>query len=92
MASAASKARAALERLEQEHGDLKTQLSMIRISEPISSEVAETNQSPSKRRSDVSVSNLDNPTPASLEADLTHYKVRTTFTNLLEASFHSCAD
>lgn len=76
--ASASEARAALQRLEQEHGDLKTKLAIIRISEPISSEVPDSKPSPSKRGSDVSVSNLDNPTPATLEADLTHYKVRVT--------------
>jgi hypothetical protein len=64
-----------LRQLEQENGDLKTRLAIIRISEPISSSDAEkSNWSPSKRTSDVSA--IDNPTPASLEADLTHYKVR----------------
>ncbi|PYH47792.1 uncharacterized protein BP01DRAFT_197730 [Aspergillus saccharolyticus JOP 1030-1] len=62
-----------LQELQQEHGDLKTQLNIIRISEPIFSPTAETQTaSPSKRNSDVST--LDNPTPASLEADLSHYK------------------
>ncbi|RHZ47994.1 uncharacterized protein CDV56_101320 [Aspergillus thermomutatus] len=62
-----------LRQLEQENGDLKTRLAIIRISEPISSSDAENrNPSPSKRTSDVSA--IDNPTPASLEADLTHYK------------------
>ncbi|KAF4269812.1 hypothetical protein KXW98_005540 [Aspergillus fumigatus] len=62
-----------LRQLEQENGDLKTCLAIIRISEPISSSDAEkSNSSPSKRTSDVSA--IDNPTPASLEADLTHYK------------------
>jgi hypothetical protein len=62
-----------LRQLEQENGDLKTRLAIIRISEPISSSDAEkSNSSPSKRTSDVSA--IDNPTPASLEADLTHYK------------------
>ncbi|KAH2612104.1 hypothetical protein KXW93_008856 [Aspergillus fumigatus] len=62
-----------LRQLEQENGDLKTCLAIIRTSEPISSSDAEkSNSSPSKRTSDVSA--IDNPTPASLEADLTHYK------------------
>ncbi|GFF27343.1 hypothetical protein IFM61606_07243 [Aspergillus udagawae] len=62
-----------LRQLEQENGDLKTRLAIIRISEPISSsEDEKSNPSPSKRTSDVSA--IDNPTPASLEADLTHYK------------------
>lgn len=63
-----------LRQLEQENGDLKTCLAIIRISEPISSSDAKKfNSSLSKRTSDVSA--IDNPTPASLEADLTHYKV-----------------
>lgn len=44
-------------------------LSIIRLSEPLSA------TQPSTRTSDVSTSALENPTPASLEADLTHYKV-----------------
>ncbi|KAL4873617.1 hypothetical protein BDV12DRAFT_160365 [Aspergillus spectabilis] len=62
-----------LQKLEEEHGELKTQLSIVRISEPLFSPEADSvDLSPSKRNSDVSV--LDNPSPASLEADLTHYK------------------
>lgn len=68
---------AELQQLEQDQGDLKKQLAIIRISEPIS-EVGETVVSPSKRGSDVSLANLNDPTPAVLEADLTHYKVRAT--------------
>ncbi|GLI76792.1 hypothetical protein PoHVEF18_005070 [Penicillium ochrochloron] len=64
---------AVLQKLEQEQGDLKKQLAIIRISEPIS-DVGGSNPSPSKRGSDVSISNLNDPTPASLEADLSHYK------------------
>lgn len=75
MASSASESIAALQQLETEQGDLKKQLAIIRISEPIS-DVGDANFSPSKRGSDVSMSNLNDPTPASLEADLTHYKVR----------------
>lgn len=71
----ASDSVAALQRLEQDQGDLKKQLAIIRISEPIS-DVGDAVSSPLKRGSDVSVSNLNDPTPASLEADLTHYKVR----------------
>ncbi|KAJ5475427.1 hypothetical protein N7539_007714 [Penicillium diatomitis] len=62
-----------LQQLEREQGDLKKQLTIIRISEPIS-DVSNTDFSPSKRGSDVSISNLNDPTPASLESDLTHYK------------------
>ncbi|KAJ5114773.1 hypothetical protein NUU61_000532 [Penicillium alfredii] len=74
MANASSEALEALKRLEQDHGDLKTHLAIVRISEPISSEAGDVNASPLKRSSDVSVSKLDNPTPGSLEADLSHYK------------------
>ena len=48
----------------------KRPLSIIRLSEPLSSVTQ-----PSIRSSDVSTSAIDNPTPASLEADLIHYKV-----------------
>lgn len=75
MAKNTSEAVAALQQLEQNQGDLKQQLAIIRISEPIS-DVGDAYQSPSKRGSDVSVSNLNDPTPATLDADLTHYKVR----------------
>ncbi|KAI9374115.1 hypothetical protein BJX61DRAFT_346597 [Aspergillus egyptiacus] len=72
-APSAAETRQQLQQLEQEHGELKTQLSIVRISDPIFSPDAEAlAPSPSKRRSDVSA--IDNPTPASLEADLTHYK------------------
>lgn len=72
---------AVLQQLEKEQGDLKKQLAIIRISEPIS-DVGGFNTSPSKRGSDVSISSLNDPTPASLEADLTHYKVRATLLNI----------
>lgn len=51
-------------------------LSILQLAEPI---VASTqnNISPSKRASDVSNSDIENPTPANLEADLVHYKVGT---------------
>ncbi|KAJ5538254.1 hypothetical protein N7494_007733 [Penicillium frequentans] len=68
-----SEALALLRQLQQEQGDLKQSLSIIRIAEPIS-DVGDAYFSPSKRGSDVSLSNLNDPTPASLEADLTHYK------------------
>ena len=48
----------------------KRPLSIIRLSEPLTS----VTQS-STRSSDVSTSAIDNPTPASIEADLSHYKV-----------------
>ncbi|KAJ5124182.1 uncharacterized protein N7515_008007 [Penicillium bovifimosum] len=73
MATSSAEALAALKQLE-EKGDLKKRLAIIRISEPISAEVGGSYPSPSKRSSDVSVSNFDDPTPASLEADLSHYK------------------
>ncbi|CAG8232576.1 unnamed protein product [Penicillium salamii] len=69
-----SEALAALQKLEQ-NGDLKKRLTIVRISEPISTDVGSSYASTSRRGSDVSMSNLENPTPASLEADLSHYKV-----------------
>ena len=48
-------------------------LSIIRLSEPISASAT------SHRTSDASEAAFDNPSPASLEADLTHYKVFTSF-------------
>lgn len=49
-------------------------LSILNLAEPI---IASTQNaiSPSKRGSDVSNSEIENPTPVSLEADLLHYKV-----------------
>jgi hypothetical protein len=71
----ATQTRQQLQQLEEEHGELRTQLSIVRISEPIFSPEADSvDISLSKRNSDVSA--LDNPSPASLDADLTHYKVR----------------
>ncbi|KAL1959644.1 hypothetical protein VTO42DRAFT_1679 [Malbranchea cinnamomea] len=55
----------------KELDDQNQELSILKISEPV---VASSSQSPSKRSSDVSTDTFDNPTPASLEADLTHYK------------------
>ncbi|EED13764.1 conserved hypothetical protein [Talaromyces stipitatus ATCC 10500] len=51
-------------------------LAILRISEPITSslDVDGIPRSPSKRASDASIVSDENPTPASLEADLTHYK------------------
>ncbi|KAL4754814.1 hypothetical protein BDW72DRAFT_165438 [Aspergillus terricola var. indicus] len=66
----AAQLRQQVKQLEQEHGELKTQLAIVRISEPIFS--PDTDRSPSKRNSDVST--VDSPSPASLEADLSHYK------------------
>lgn len=51
------------------------ELSILRISEPIATTSTAPDRSPSKRTSDISADGYDNPTPASLEADLTHYKV-----------------
>ncbi|KAK6840207.1 hypothetical protein PG987_006073 [Apiospora arundinis] len=52
----------------------KHELSIIRLSEPISTEISSAQQSQQQRTSDVSNTSLDAPTPASLEADLTHYR------------------
>lgn len=66
-----------LESLQALHHD---NITIIKISEPISSALTANNPSNPEsnaggaRTSDVSNSSLDNPTPASLEADLTHYR------------------
>lgn len=75
MADNPTEALSQLQSLQKEHGDLDSRLSIIRISEPISLDQEADNQrpSPSKRGSDVSI--LGDPTPSSLVADLTHYKV-----------------
>ncbi|EJT79611.1 hypothetical protein GGTG_04695 [Gaeumannomyces tritici R3-111a-1] len=60
----------------------KHELTVVRLSEPITSaveqlEAAIGNNNPggtTARTSDISTASLDAPTPASLEADLTHYK------------------
>lgn len=49
------------------------EFSIIKLSEPLS---APLKQNPGERTSDVSADVFDNPTPASLEEDLSHYKVR----------------
>jgi hypothetical protein len=49
------------------------ELSIIKLSEPVSGPLK---QNPGERTSDVSAEVFENPTPASLEADLAHYKVR----------------
>ncbi|ORY60663.1 uncharacterized protein BCR38DRAFT_441895 [Pseudomassariella vexata] len=49
------------------------EISILKLSEPISTN-ASASQDPNQRTSDVSNSSLDAPTPASLEADLTHYR------------------
>jgi hypothetical protein len=48
------------------------ELSIIKLSEPISRGNGHVDKS---RTSDASTDAFENPTPASLEADLTHYKV-----------------
>ncbi|KAJ5930461.1 hypothetical protein N7466_005954 [Penicillium verhagenii] len=73
MTATAEQALSLLRQLQNEQGDLKQSLSIIRIAEPIS-DAGDANPSPSKRRSDVSLSNLHDPTPATLEDDLAHYK------------------
>jgi chromosome segregation ATPase len=50
------------------------EMTIIKISEPISALAAENNHDKSVRTSDVSNSSLDAPTPASLDADLDHYR------------------
>jgi len=50
------------------------EITIIKISEPISALTAENNHDKSLRTSDVSNSSLDAPTPASLDADLDHYR------------------
>lgn len=49
------------------------ELSIIKISEPISAAIE---QSSTTRTSDVSADTFESPSPVSLEADLSHYKVR----------------
>ena len=48
------------------------ELSIIKLSEPVSGHLK---QNLGERTSDVSAEVFENPTPASLEADLAHYKV-----------------
>ncbi|KAI1827662.1 hypothetical protein F4861DRAFT_329324 [Xylaria intraflava] len=49
------------------------EITILKLSEPISTEIAQRQDHP-PRTSDVSNSSLDATTPASLEADLTHYR------------------
>ncbi len=49
------------------------EFSIIKLSEPVSGPLK---QNSGERTSDVSADVFDNPTPASLEEDLAHYKVR----------------
>jgi len=67
--SKAEKVLRALEDLQSKH-----EISIIKISEPISSALPQDGDNSNARTSDVSNSSLDTPTPASLEADLAHYK------------------
>lgn len=48
------------------------ELSIIKLSEPISALPIKSRE---QRQSDISADAVDNPSPASLEADLSHYKV-----------------
>jgi len=50
----------------------KYELSILRLSEPIT---APHTKDASKRSSEVSQDGLDNPSPAQLASDLSHYKV-----------------
>jgi hypothetical protein len=52
----------------------KHPLSILKLAEPIITSTQNA-LSPSKRSSDVSNSEIENPTPTTLEADLLHYKV-----------------
>ena len=61
-----------LERLHRVQGSHS--LSILKLSEPISAGL----DNNGTYSSDVSADSLENPTPASLEADLAHYKVRLT--------------
>jgi hypothetical protein len=47
------------------------ELSIIKLSEPVAGPLKQSGE----RTSDVSADVFENPTPASLEADLAHYKV-----------------
>jgi DNA repair exonuclease SbcCD ATPase subunit len=49
------------------------EITILKLSEPISAEIAQL-QEQSQRTSDISNSSLDATTPASLDADLTHYR------------------
>ena len=61
----------------------ESSLSIIRLSEPISAAPT------SNRSSDASSSAFDNPSPASLEADLSHYKVCAPSNRIHETISHS---
>ncbi|KAK1826521.1 putative 60s ribosomal protein l37 protein [Podospora conica] len=65
----AAKVLRALDDLQSNH-----EITIIKISEPITALAAENHQNKALRTSDVSNSSLDAPTPASLDADLDHYR------------------
>ncbi|KAI0545607.1 hypothetical protein F4679DRAFT_458350 [Xylaria curta] len=52
----------------------KQEITILKLSEPISTEIAQLQEKSQQRTSDISNSSLDATTPASLEADLTHYR------------------
>jgi hypothetical protein len=62
------------------------EVSIIKLSEPFTI-VNNASNSDGKRDSDVSTSGLEGATPASLEADLTHYKVDDSFPSVLMIFF-----
>ncbi|KAH8884248.1 hypothetical protein GQ53DRAFT_752311 [Thozetella sp. PMI_491] len=69
-ASRAAKVLRTVDELQSKH-----EISIIKLSEPISSAFSQENKNESSlRTSDASTSSLDNLTPASLEADLEHYR------------------
>lgn len=72
-----AEALAKIQELQKGHDGTST-LAILRISEPITSslDVDGIARSPLRRTSDASLVSDENPTPDSLEADLTHYKVR----------------
>ncbi|KAL1991309.1 hypothetical protein VTN49DRAFT_5301 [Thermomyces lanuginosus] len=71
-----SKTLSKLRQLQKKQEDPDSQLAILRISEPFTSsnKVVGLNRSPSKRTSDASENAFEDVTPASLEAELTHYK------------------
>ena len=71
MASSAAEATAALLELQQSQ-----QLKLIELSDSIRPKDAQIAQKRSSGVSDVSADAFENATPASLEADLIHYKVK----------------
>ena len=63
-------------------------LSIIRLSEPISSSAAQTADHPKNRTSNTSTDNFETHSPAGLAADLNHYKVRCTTSPNIPSSIH----